>query len=430
MSGSRSFSRTTATTQPRKRKHRELASHSHSSSISSANSNYKAYESKKGDVINDRYEVFNQLGKGTFGGVLACIDHGPDDQNDFRKDVVSIKVIRAVKRYVKSAREEANILDLVTKKFASFVENNADSEEAVQLKEELKTRKCSWCVSLITSFDWKDHYCIVTEALGLSVFDVIKANKYHGFCLKYTLTILQQLFEALMFLKNELSLVHTDLKLENILFVTDTSIVNILSEATDKKSYKRIVNSVALSDLTIKLIDFGGARFIKSGSNKSRSRKHHYSIINTRQYRSPEVTIESGWSFPSDIWSAACIAYEIFSGDLLFPTHSEREHLALIEKVTGASFYDEPELMRKSYRGKHFFDRDGLYWPGRSTSSKSIKFVKRYKNLKRLVNKVDEEQDVTKFLEILYDALEINPSRRLNAELGVKRTKEALINQV
>lgn len=51
------------------------------------------------------------------------------------------------------------------------------------------------------------------------------------------------------------------------------------------------------------MIDFGGATY-DDDQEKS-------TIINTRQYRGPEVTLELGWSFPSDIWSAACIIAEV-----------------------------------------------------------------------------------------------------------------------
>lgn len=62
------------------------------------------------------------------------------------------------------------------------------------------------------------------------------------------------------------------------------------------------------------VIDFGGATY---DNDPSKSR-----IVNTRQYRSPEVTLELGWSFPSDVWSAGCIIAEVYSGDLLFDTVS------------------------------------------------------------------------------------------------------------
>jgi serine/threonine protein kinase len=60
------------------------------------------------------------------------------------------------------------------------------------------------------------------------------------------------------------------------------------------------------------VIDFGGATY-DDDEDKS-------TVISTRQYRAPEVTMKLGWSFPSDLWSVGCIIGEIYSGDLLFQT--------------------------------------------------------------------------------------------------------------
>lgn len=78
---------------------------------------------------------------------------------------------------------------------------------------------------------------------------------------------------------------------------------------------------------SIKVIDFGGATF---------KNDYHGSVINTRQYRGPEVILQCcDWNEKSDIWSAACILYELYTGDMLFPTHDSIEHLALITKLIG-----------------------------------------------------------------------------------------------
>jgi len=37
----------------------------------------------------------------------------------------------------------------------------------------------------------------------------------------------------------------------------------------------------------------------------------------------------------SDIWSIGCILIELYTGSLLFGTHENREHLAMMEKVLG-----------------------------------------------------------------------------------------------
>jgi len=59
------------------------------------------------------------------------------------------------------------------------------------------------------------------------------------------------------------------------------------------------------------VIDFGGATY---------DTDHKSSIVNTRQYRAPEVILGLGWSMPSDCWSIGCIAAELYHGELLFAT--------------------------------------------------------------------------------------------------------------
>ena len=55
--------------------------------------------------------------------------------------------------------------------------------------------------------------------------------------------------------------------------------------------------------------------------------------MSTRHYRAPEIILNLGWSFPCDIWSIGCILVEFFTGDALFQTHDNLEHLAMMEAV-------------------------------------------------------------------------------------------------
>ena len=63
--------------------------------------------------------------------------------------------------------------------------------------------------------------------------------------------------------------------------------------------------------------------------------------IQTRQYRCPEVILGSKYSTPADVWSVACIAFELATGDLLFDPRSGKEydrdedHLALMMELVG-----------------------------------------------------------------------------------------------
>ena len=75
---------------------------------------------------------------------------------------------------------------------------------------------------------------------------------------------------------------------------------------------------------------------------------HHYTEdIQTRQYRALEVLLGSGYGPPADIWSTACMAFELATGDYLFEPHSgddysrDEDHLAHIigerDKKTSSS---------------------------------------------------------------------------------------------
>ena len=128
---------------------------------------------------------------------------------------------------------------------------------------------------------------------------------------------------------HDLNLIHTDLKPENILlchsaYQTFTYNRKIPSSSTtvSRQATKRKV----LLDTEIRLIDFGSATF---------NDEYHSSVVSTRHYRAPEIILGLGWSFECDIWSIGCILVEFFTGDALFQTHDNLEHLAMMEAVVG-----------------------------------------------------------------------------------------------
>ena len=69
---------------------------------------------------------------------------------------------------------------------------------------------------------------------------------------------------------------------------------------------------------------------------------HHFTEdIQTRQYRSLEVLLGAGYGPAADIWSTACMAFEMATGDYLFEPHSgedysrDEDHLAHIIELLG-----------------------------------------------------------------------------------------------
>ena len=67
-----------------------------------------------------------------------------------------------------------------------------------------------------------------------------------------------------------------------------------------------------------------------------------------RHYRPPEVVLGLGWSYPCDIWSIGCIILEMYTGEALFQTHDNLEHMALMEAVLDKSI---PKDLIRSARG-------------------------------------------------------------------------------
>ena len=47
------------------------------------------------------------------------------------------------------------------------------------------------------------------------------------------------------------------------------------------------------------------------------------------------ITLGLGWSYPCDIWSIGCILVEFLTGEALFQTHDNLEHLAMMQAVLG-----------------------------------------------------------------------------------------------
>jgi dual-specificity kinase len=152
-----------------------------------------------------------------------------------------------------------------------------------------------------------------------------------------------------------------------------------------------------LLDSEIRLIDFGSATF---------DDEYHSSVVSTRHYRAPEIILNLGWSFPCDIWSIGCILVEFFTGDALFQTHDNLEHLAMMEAVIGSKI--DTKLVKQTTQGgrngsqnqaakyvpnpyasvrtlmliqPRYFNRNKLDYPNEETTRASRKYVRAMKQL-------------------------------------------------
>ena len=112
-------------------------------------------------------------------------------------------MIKPVEKYISSARTERAIVKEI---------NRQDPDDRCHI------------VRYIESFNHYNHYCLVFERLGPSLYDITKKNNYKGFTPRLVRSFARQLFEAVGFL-HKLGFVHTDLKPENILLCTTDMVV-------------------------------------------------------------------------------------------------------------------------------------------------------------------------------------------------------------
>lgn len=156
------------------------------------------------------------------------------------------------------------------------------------------------------------------------------------------------------------------------------------------------------ADLRCKIVDLGNACW---------TYKQFTAEIQTRQYRCPEVLLGSKYSTPADMWSFACIVFELATGDVLFDPRSGREydrdedHLALMMELCG-------RIPRKTaLSGKYsrdFFNKHG--------ELRHIKRLRFWPLEKVLVDKYKlAEGEARAMADFLNPLLEFVPEKRATA---------------
>jgi len=221
----------------------------------------------------------------------------------------------------------------------------------------------------------------------------------------------EQMLESLRFLYTVLQMTHTDLKPENILLqTTDPPRPAEFSRECGKEGRKAKNRGshayMRPASSQIRLIDFGNATY---------KDEHHSSIINTRQYRGPEVILSLGWDARSDIWSVGCILMELYTGELLFGTHENLEHLALMERVLEPLPSSMLASAPKGVRDKYVLPSSSagqlvLNWPGGASSSSSERHVRQQRSLSELIAPSHRH-----FAEFTGHLLTLDPAKRPQA---------------
>lgn len=370
-----------------------------------------------------RYIAQRKLGWGNFSTVWLAYDTRCEK-------FVALKIQKSAPDFAEAALHEIEVLSAIAKGDPS---------------------NCKCVVQFLDNFKHAgpngQHPCMIFENLGDSLLRLIRYNRYKGIGLKNVKVVCRFILLGLDYLHRELGLIHTDLKPENVLLVSTIdpmkdpirsgltpilvrpegnskgiSMVNRIEKRFKERAKsararisERRASMVGLGqgvvqkerslegiDLKCKIVDFGNACWVD---------KQFADEIQTRQYRAPEVILGAGYSFPADIWSFACIAFELATGDVLFSPKvgqgftEDEDHLAQMMELLGKM---PRKIATTGSRSKEYFDRYG--------DLKRIRRLKFWPIDRLLVDKYKiSESDAREFSDFLIQLLDFTPVKRPTA---------------
>mmetsp|Transcript_12990 Transcript_12990/g.21042 ORF Transcript_12990/g.21042 Transcript_12990/m.21042 type:complete len:287 (-) Transcript_12990:1030-1890(-) len=198
-------------------------------------------------------------------------------------------------------------------------------------------------IHIVESFFFRTHLCFSFDMMSLNLYELIKINQFKGFPLACIQHIAKQLFECLLFLR-ENKIIHCDLKPENILIeFAPTHATPPTKPGCPKIPTIRLPDG-KYAQTIVKVIDFGSSCFMG---------EQVFTYIQSRFYRAPEVILGMKYGYEIDTWSTGCILAELLQGYPLFPGENEGDQLSCIMEVCG-----QPPLglLGASKRLKVFFN--------------------------------------------------------------------------
>ncbi|XP_065559500.1 uncharacterized protein LOC136026684 [Artemia franciscana] len=177
-----------------------------------------------------------------------------------------------------------------------------------------------------------------------------------------------------------------------------------VASCPNQKAMERRPDPVSeVCELSVKIADLGNACWVD----------HHFTEdIQTRQYRSLEVLLGAGYGTPADIWSTACMAFELATGDYLFEPHSgedysrDEDHLAHIIELVGTI---PPRIAMSGKYSRDFFDR--------KCELRRIKKLKPWGLYEVLTEKYEwPHEQAQAFTDFLLPMLAFDPQERATAD--------------
>ncbi|MEE6502428.1 hypothetical protein FKM82_004517 [Ascaphus truei] len=302
---------------------------------------------KAREMLNRRYQVMHKVGWGYFSTVWLCRDVQ-------KKKCVAVKISKSGRKFSEAALDEVSLLNCVN----GARKKETQGENVIQFLDDFK---------LIGENGL--HVCLVFELLGPSLLHLMRYHGPEGLPLTCVKRILQQVLHGLHFLHKKCRIIHADIKPENILVcVKADNVQQCMAEAavwSQSRTCNRTEQGVDVNFLThlfetgnadmlgVKIADLGSACWTYKPFSEE---------IQTQQYRSLEVLLGSGYSTPADIWSTACMAFEMATSFYLFEPQAGKtfsrndDHIACMIELLGRI---PPKVALSGKNSPTFFNKQG-----------------------------------------------------------------------
>ncbi|KAK5190179.1 U4/U6 small nuclear ribonucleoprotein prp4 [Exophiala xenobiotica] len=323
-----------------------------------------------GELMQDRYHVTQNLGRGMFSSVVRATD------SHTGKDV-AVKIVRNNETMQKAGIKEIEILK-------DIAANDPEDKKHV--------------IRLQRSFNHKGHLCMVFENLSMNLREVLKKfGRDVGINIKAIRAYAQQLFLGLSLLK-KCQYIHADLKPDNIL----------VNEARS----------------TLKICDLGSASPITENATAP--------YLVSRFYRAPEVILGIPYDYGIDMWSIGCTLYELYTGKILFTGRNNNGMLRAIMECRGK--FPHKLLRRGTLAYDYFDDLLNFRAQevDKVTGRTVVRMIdikpKPVKDLRsRLLPKdkrLDEQErkELELFIDLLDKCLDLRPEKRITPNDALKHS--------
>ncbi|KAI0628023.1 kinase-like domain-containing protein [Trametes polyzona] len=318
-----------------------------------------------GDILGSHYRIIRKIGWGGYSTVWITQDIRRGQAGGHRYS--ALKIMTRVATEAQERLQELAFMRCMQERSPQ----HPGHQHIIQLREDFYQRG-----------PHGRHLCLVMEPLlqdlrSLSLRFPDRLTPPH-----LARLLSRQIVLGVQYLHEECNIIHTDLKLSNIMLVPPGDPETFLAmtlprlEATngtctrtgpDGSPIPRVPSRPlpyplpdhfdmfsfdAWGGVSVKIGDVGVACWA------DRAEQHFTDLIQAPSFRAPEVAIGAPWGKPADVWSIGCMLYELYMGEALFGTKLDDALVPTAHTQILGNEYPR-ELMTRGKRRELFFNDDG-----------------------------------------------------------------------